>query len=40
MGGVSAYALTILDVLIKSIDRIDPYDHLHHDLAGGQTCSI
>ena len=33
MGGVRAYSLTILDVLIKRIDRPDPYDHPHHDLA-------
>jgi 3-hydroxy-9,10-secoandrosta-1,3,5(10)-triene-9,17-dione monooxygenase len=33
MGGVSAYALPILDVFIKSLDRKDPYDSLHHDLA-------
>ena len=31
MGGVRAYSLTILDGLIKSIDRKDPYDHPHLD---------
>jgi hypothetical protein len=33
MGGVSTYAFTILDVLIKRIDRPDADDHPHHDLA-------
>ena len=33
MGGVRAYALTLLDVLITSIDCPDVYDHPHHDLA-------
>ena len=33
MGGVRADALTILDGLITRIDRTDPYDHPHHDLA-------
>jgi len=33
MGGISAYSLTLLDVLIKRINGKDPYDSPHHDLA-------
>src|SRR6266478_1690541 len=33
MDGVRASALTLLDVLITSIDRPDAYDHPHHDRA-------
>src|SRR6266571_5858109 len=33
MGSVRADALTLLDVLITSIDRPDAYDHPHHDRA-------
>src|SRR5262245_61012017 len=40
-GSISAYSLTLFDVLIKRINGKDPYDSPHHDLAvlcqpGGQ----